>query len=92
MGANTFKKKDLMNLSRNVLFDKGSFEDLKKFSNTLLEPNKSAQGYNSTNKYKSMDYRRRLQQLFSLEDKKVKQPLLDSPRRSYQGNEAVSFD
>jgi hypothetical protein len=28
-------RKELSKLSRNVMFDRGSFEDLKKFSNTL---------------------------------------------------------
>ena len=34
MGGQNYRRKDLLRLSRNVLFDSGSFEDLKKFANT----------------------------------------------------------
>jgi hypothetical protein len=75
MGGQNYRRKDLLKLSKNVLFDSGSIEDLKKFSNM---PNTAQAGANycpienyevSTtisgfsncfNKYKSIDRRRRL--------------------------------
>ena len=45
-----------MHISRNVMFDRGSFEDLKNFSNTLNDENSNLTGgYRTFNKYKSLD-------------------------------------
>ena len=77
MGGQNYRRKDLLKLSKNVLFDSGSIEDLKKFSNMPntaqagattqvpienYELSTTINGYsNCFNKYKSIDRRRRLQ-------------------------------
>ncbi len=76
MGGQSYKRRDLLKLSRNLLFDSGSIEDLKKFSNMpntaqagagqlpsdSFEVIATISGYsNCFNKYKSIDRRRRLQ-------------------------------
>ena len=59
VGGQNYRRKDLLKLSRNLLFDSGSIEDLKKFSNMPNiaqsgdEVNTSVNGYsNIFNKYK----------------------------------------
>jgi hypothetical protein len=76
MGGQNYRRKDLLKLSKNLLFDSGSIEDLKKFSNMPntahaggsqlpienYELNTTISGgfSNCFNKYKLIDRRRRL--------------------------------
>jgi hypothetical protein len=59
MGGKRINHKDMMKISKNVMFDRGSFEDLKCFSNNLNDENyNNPGGYTAFNKYKSLDRKR----------------------------------